>query len=196
MRHLLIPFGIKPKVREVNPYGDMFARALAACIDVFVLMLLFYDFFFWMDQKYFPHTGVFFLDFYKGAVDDEARRALIVEWFTHSAVQVFFFGLAIVGSYIAFGTTPGKWLVGLKVVRHGTHEPLSRGRHVLRFLAYIPACAPLMLGMLWIGFNKQRRGWHDYIADTVVLNLRPSGWYWEKTKQGWRWLRAKSKKNK
>jgi uncharacterized RDD family membrane protein YckC len=27
------------------------------------------------------------------------------------------------------------------------------------------------LGFLWIGLNKRKRGWHDYLADTVVINL-------------------------
>ena len=191
MRHLLVPFGLKPKIKEVNPYADMYVRALAACVDVFFLMLIYFDFFAWMDQRYFPNTGPLFREDFRAAVDANERSALMVEWVSQSIVQLFFFGLAIVGCQIAFQTTPGKWLIGIKIVRQGTHEPISGWRYVLRYLAYIPACVPLMLGMIWIGFNKQRRGWHDYIAGTVVLNMRPSGWYWGYAKRGFHWLRRK-----
>ncbi len=191
MRNLLVPFGVKPKIKEPNIYADMVTRSLAAAFDLTLLFVLFFDFFYWMDQRYFSRVANDFLGHMSAATTPQEHAALIVEWLERLFLQLGFFGVVIVGCQIAFATTPGKWLIGIKIVRRKTHAPVSKLRFLVRFLAYIPACAPLMLGMLWSMFNRERRGWHDYIADTVVLNLRPTGWYWNHTKRGFRYLRAK-----
>jgi uncharacterized RDD family membrane protein YckC len=116
-------------------------------------------------------------------------------WLTNALIQVACIGMVIVASQIVLGTTPGKWLMGIRIVRAGTLEPVESWRYVLRFLAYIPACLPLMIGVFWASFNKQRRGWQDYIAGTVVLNLRPHGWYWNQVKtlyRRWRGIKETS----
>lgn len=190
MRNLLIPFGIKPKVRIENPYGDMYARSLAAGIDLLFLFVILYDYFFWMDQRYFPMIGADFIENFSSAAPPQ-RAQLITQWMARSMVQVFFFGVVIVGCQSIFATTPGKWIMGLKIVRAKTHGRVSAWRFLLRFIAYIPACAPLMLGMIWMGFNSERRGWHDYIAGTAVLNMRPDGWYWKQLKRGFIYVRAR-----
>lgn len=193
MRNFFLPYGLRPRKRVENPYADMLSRSVAAAIDIFVLFFILYDFFYWMDQRYFPHIGADFLDRLDATTDIQARATLITDWIWRCIVQLFFFGVVIVGSQIFTGTTPGKWLVGLKIVRAKTHERVSAWRFVLRYLAYIPACAPLMVGMFWMSFNKERRGWHDYIADTAVLNLRPDSWYWNHLKNGFLYLKNKIK---
>jgi uncharacterized RDD family membrane protein YckC len=48
-----------------------------------------------------------------------------------------------------------------------------------------------MIGIIWMMFDKKSRSWHDMIAGTRVITTRPDGWYWAKTKEGYRWLKAK-----
>jgi uncharacterized RDD family membrane protein YckC len=191
MRNLLVPFGLKPRIKEPNIYADIFTRSLAAALDLLVLFVLFFDFFYWMDQRYFPQIANDFLGQMASATSVDEQAQFITQWLERLLIQLSFFGVAIVGCQAAFATTPGKWLIGIKIVRTTTHAPVSWQRFVLRFFAYIPACAPLMLGIIWAMFNKQRRGWHDYIADTVVLNLRPTGWYWNHCKRGFFYLKGK-----
>lgn len=65
--------------------------------------------------------------------------------------------------------TPGKMMMGLKVVDAATFGPVPTGRLVLRYLAYYVSLLPLCLGFIWIAFDKRKRGFHDMIAKTVVV---------------------------
>lgn len=67
------------------------------------------------------------------------------------------------------GATPGKMLMGLRIVDADTHGPVPFGRLVLRLLGYIVSALPLGLGFLWVAFDKRKQGFHDKIARTVVL---------------------------
>jgi len=70
------------------------------------------------------------------------------------------------------GATPGKIFVGLKVVDVTTHAELSLSQTIIRFLAYIT----FPLGMIFGSFKRNKRSWHDLIADTVVI-YSPNRWY-------------------
>jgi len=99
--------------------------------------------------------------------------------------------LVLVLSQYSMGTTPGKWLVGLKLTRSDMQTVPSTRRVFWRYLVCIPSCALLMLGSFWIMIDKRRRAWHDIAAGTVVITTRPAGWYWGHIKRGYRWVRAK-----
>jgi uncharacterized RDD family membrane protein YckC len=68
------------------------------------------------------------------------------------------------------GTTIGGIILGLKVVRED-------GQHVSFLVALIRGLAAafsiimLFLGFLWIAWDREKQGWHDKIAGTVVLRL-------------------------
>ena len=68
------------------------------------------------------------------------------------------------------GFTPGKAVLGLKVVRRNG-EKVSFGRSLLRFFAYWISALPLFLGFLWVLWDPSRRSWHDKIAGTQVLYI-------------------------
>jgi uncharacterized RDD family membrane protein YckC len=78
------------------------------------------------------------------------------------AYVIFFWALV--------GYTPGKALIGLKVVRLDGKK-LSFGRSVLRFFAYWISAIPLFLGFFWVLWDSKRQGWHDKIAGTQVLYI-------------------------
>jgi uncharacterized RDD family membrane protein YckC len=76
------------------------------------------------------------------------------------AYVIFFWSLV--------GYTPGKALLGLKVVRLDGKK-LSFGRSILRFFSYWISAVPLFLGFFWVLWDSKRQGWHDKIAGTQVL---------------------------
>jgi uncharacterized RDD family membrane protein YckC len=82
--------------------------------------------------------------------------------------------LAILGFLYFFifhavrGQTPGKRLMHARVV-DGFGERPSLGRAFLRTLGYLPSALLLLLGFLWIGFDREKRGLHDRLADTYVI---------------------------
>ncbi len=71
------------------------------------------------------------------------------------------------------GQTPGKWLLGLRVVALGGGT-VGLGRAAIRFAGYLLSALPFYLGFLWI-LRPERRGFHDRLAGTeVVYSRRPA----------------------
>ncbi|KLT21623.1 putative membrane RDD family protein [Wolbachia endosymbiont of Armadillidium vulgare str. wVulC] len=75
----------------------------------------------------------------------------------------------VVYMWIRFGATPGKFLLGLRVVNAKTFEKLTLKQATKRFFSFILSTAPLFLGFIWSSFDKRCQTWHDKIADTVVV---------------------------
>jgi uncharacterized RDD family membrane protein YckC len=78
------------------------------------------------------------------------------------------------------GNTPGKAMVGLRVVNHGTGTPIGIGRSLLRSMvlavASVPTFALGLAALAWTAVedrSRQRRGWHDHLAHSVVVDVRP-----------------------
>jgi len=67
------------------------------------------------------------------------------------------------------GQTPGMKPFRLYIVRDRDGGPVSGGAAALRLLGYGVNSMALYLGFAWILIDKRRRGWHDLIAGTVVI---------------------------
>lgn len=64
--------------------------------------------------------------------------------------------------------TLGMQLLGLQVISvYG--EPPRALRSTLRTLGYWLCAATFNLGFLWIGFDREKRGLHDWLAGTYVI---------------------------
>jgi uncharacterized RDD family membrane protein YckC len=70
------------------------------------------------------------------------------------------------------GATPGMKMFGLLVVRDSDGGPISGGQAILRLIGYWVSSLVFYLGYIWIFIDKRRRGWHDLIAGTVVVQRR------------------------
>lgn len=68
--------------------------------------------------------------------------------------------------------TPGKMLLGLRVVDAKTLGNPSFAQALGRQLAYLLSSIVLMLGFIWIAFDGRKQGWHDKLAGTVVIRSR------------------------
>lgn len=184
----------RPK-RPPSPYGSFYERMTASAIDMTLLFGLLHQTFQTMSARLYAqidplaiqqfsevHTVSEFIDF-------AWRSGFLVLWMINFAIQILLIGVVFLGVQILFKTTPGKWLMGLKITtRDGVTFP-PVWRLILRYLGYIPACAPLLIGIFWIAIDKKSRGWHDIIAGTQVMTLRPDGWYLAQCKRGYRWVR-------
>jgi uncharacterized RDD family membrane protein YckC len=67
------------------------------------------------------------------------------------------------------GQTPGMRLFHLRVVRDRDGGPLSGGQASLRLLGYWVNGVVFYVGFAWILIDSRRRGWHDLIAQTCVI---------------------------
>jgi len=66
------------------------------------------------------------------------------------------------------GRTLGMRVMKLKIIDVYGDAP-SPGRCVIRTLGYLAGALTLFLGFIWIGFDGEKRGLHDWIAGTYVI---------------------------
>jgi len=86
-------------------------------------------------------------------------------------------GVAIAATYegmfvYKLGATPGKMVLGLRVVRPDG-GPVSLGRAIGRYFAKLLSGIILLIGFIMAGFDREKRGLHDILVDTRVIK-RPS----------------------
>lgn len=90
-------------------------------------------------------------------------------------VGLGFFSAAVVVFlvFLGFGTSPGKRLLGMRVVKEdGRTARFWRmlGRDLVRCVLLLPAT--LFLGYLWILWDRDKQGWHDKLFSTFVVDRR------------------------
>jgi uncharacterized RDD family membrane protein YckC len=69
------------------------------------------------------------------------------------------------------GATPGLRLLRARVINPYGETP-EWWRVTLRCLGFVLSAALLGLGFLWIGFDREKRGLHDWLAGTYVIDSR------------------------
>lgn len=126
-------------------------RSFAAAIDVAILGLL-------VVPTYVLIQGMRLLD--TGGLHFSHWDALLIVGLPAAVVLL---------TWMAWGATPGKRLLGLRICDARTGESPSGIQFGTRLFAYVISASPLGLGFAWVLFHPQRRGWHDLLADTVVI---------------------------
>lgn len=66
-------------------------------------------------------------------------------------------------------STPGKMLFSLKVLDEETGQTLTLKQSVIRYSGYFVCIFSLFVGFFWIGFDAKKQGWHDKMANSVVV---------------------------
>ena len=64
--------------------------------------------------------------------------------------------------------TPGKMATKLIIVDAQTGGKPSTRQFIIRYVGYYLAMLPLFLGIIWVGIDKRKQGWHDMLAGTGV----------------------------
>lgn len=68
------------------------------------------------------------------------------------------------------GRTPGKKLLGVKIVQYPGYKPITYGNAIIRyFIGYTVSGLILGLGFVMVAFRSDKRGLHDLIARTCVI---------------------------
>lgn len=147
---------------STTDYAGVTSRLLAVVIDLLVLSAVF-----------FPVTRVL-----KGAwVMSPADHRWARGWFVTDPLCLAF--LLIMFLYFVLfegspGATPGKWAVGLRVVRAGGGRVGLLGavvRNVLRVVDALPAVG--ILAAILIASSQERARLGDRVAGTRVVHARP-----------------------
>ncbi len=75
--------------------------------------------------------------------------------------------------------TPGKMLLGMRIVDEATLEHPTNRQLIIRYFAYTVSILPLFVGMIWVAFDKQKQGFHDKLSHTLVLFTEPHDEEWK-----------------
>jgi len=137
----------------------------------------------------------------QGANQDQLSRIatetdFFANLFQSYVVQLSLIGVVIVSLWHYGATTPGKWLMRLRVVNEADGMPIKAGQALLRYVSYfsaplvgatamfftLPIVGPglsmligfavALIGFLWIGWDDKKQGWHDKIAGTCVVKVK------------------------
>ncbi len=80
--------------------------------------------------------------------------------------------IVVILFWVSRQATPGKMLIGAKIVDAKTLDKPSTGQFIGRYLCYYLSSLLLGLGFIWVGFDSRKQGWHDKLAGTVVIRSR------------------------
>ena len=67
------------------------------------------------------------------------------------------------------GQTVGMMPFNMQVVGVADGKKIDVVRGLLRYVGFIIAAIPLLIGLIWAAFDARKQGWHDKIASTVVI---------------------------
>jgi len=73
--------------------------------------------------------------------------------------------------YWAGGQTWGMRWLRIQVVDAQTGQPIGVGRGFMRYLGYLLSGLACGVGLIWAAFDPRKQGWHDKIANSVVVQL-------------------------
>jgi uncharacterized RDD family membrane protein YckC len=176
-------------------YAGFWIRVGATFIDVFLLSIILLPF-----HRYRHQLPLYLIPFSQGWQIYKAKTATFIDVFLLSIIllplTMMVYGdltwkreglilgfadflinyvlpfVATILFWLYKSATPGKMALNMKVVDVDTGEKLSVGQSIGRYFAYIPAMAILMIGIIWVVFDKRKQGWHDKLAKTVVIRKR------------------------
>ena len=77
--------------------------------------------------------------------------------------------IAVILFWVYKSATPGKIALKLSIVDAKTGGKASTDRLIGRYFAYYISMIPFFLGIIWVGIDKRKQGWHDKLAGTVVV---------------------------
>ena len=70
---------------------------------------------------------------------------------------------------LAFETTPGRKLTGLRIVEYANGRPAGRKLLIYRELLALMSAALPVINVIWVVATLQESGWHEPVSRTVVV---------------------------
>ena len=80
--------------------------------------------------------------------------------------------IAVILLWKYYQATPGKMIFKATIIDAKTGGKPSLRQLIIRYLGYIISTIPLGLGIFWVAFDKKKQGFHDKLANTVVVQLK------------------------
>lgn len=142
------------KQPELFQYVGFWSRTVAVIIDSLLMIVILWPvLYFIYGEEYYQSEQLI-----HGGAD------FILSYILPAVVVVLF--------WIYKSATPGKMAIHAKIIDARTGEPASKQQLIIRYFGYYLSSLALMLGFIWIAFDSRKQGWHDKIANTLVVRTR------------------------
>jgi uncharacterized RDD family membrane protein YckC len=132
-------------------YAGFWIRFGAMLIDLVVMIIV----------LYIPLTMIYGEEYWIGEQFIYGFWDVILGYIVPIVVTIWF--------WLRYSGTPGKMATKLRIVDAATGNKMTTGQAIGRYFAYTIAILPLCLGLIWVGIDKKKQGWHDKLAGTVVI---------------------------
>ena len=147
-------------------YAGFWIRFIASIIDsilVMIIILPIFEFFF--GRKSSVSTSAFdsrgFTSYNFESISTLSGSGQLLYFLAVLVVVMLF--------WIYRSATPGKMLLGLKIIDAKTGGSITKRQGIIRYFGYYVATLFFALGFIWAGFDRRKQGWHDKMAGTLVI---------------------------
>ncbi|MEH6534681.1 MAG: RDD family protein [Photobacterium frigidiphilum] len=132
-------------------YVGFWARVGATLIDTIIILMI-----------SAPLMYMFYGDLYLYSDD-------FVLGFVDVIVNYIFPLVAVLIFWTYKSATPGKMAIKAIIVDADTGKRPTTKQYIIRYFGYFISIFPLCLGLMWVGWDSKKQGWHDKLAKTVVI---------------------------
>jgi len=138
-------------------YVGFWLRVGAAIIDTLLMMVIVAPLVTWIYGPAYWLSDAFI----RGPAD------FVLNWVVPAIAVILF--------WVYRQATPGKMAISARIVDAKTGGKPSTGQLIGRYLAYYVSIIPLFIGLIWVGIDKRKQGFHDMLAGTVVVRPKVHG---------------------
>ena len=133
-------------------YVGFWKRFLATLVDTIILLAI--------------STPVLYLAYGSGYWNNGKMVNGVVD----ILMSYVFPAVTVIWLWHRFGSTPGKMMLGARIVDATTGDAPTTGQFIGRYFGYLVSALPLGLGLLWVAFDARKQAWHDKLAGTAVIS--------------------------
>lgn len=137
-------------------YAGFVSRLLAYATDIAIITVMLIAFGWLVDTVTRLFPPVIF--------DPEGATGLVLA----GMVIVVASGIYYIFFWTLLGQTPGKMLLGLRIVSLDGSR-LTLWQSLRRYIGYYLSAMALYAGYWWVLVDNRRQGWHDKLAGTLVI---------------------------
>jgi uncharacterized RDD family membrane protein YckC len=186
---MLFPFA-KKKNKEKIEYSGFNSRLFTSCIDLFIISVFSMPLF--MAVSYIMYGGstpnVVIPQIIQEISLSGERVQSLSEILNNQKIREYLFdnhGLfkiildfvfqisVLLAFFVVFWykkqATPGQMILSYKIVDASTLQSPSLKQLIIRVFAIVISIAFFGLGIIWIAFDKRKQGWHDKLANTLII---------------------------
>lgn len=136
---------------NTTEYAGFWVRTGAALIDTLLMMIIIFP----------ALTGIYGQEYWSADSLSFGFWDVIFNYVLPAIAVILF--------WIYKSATPGKIVLRLSIVDAKTGLKPSNGQLIGRYFAYYISAIPLMLGIIWVGIDRRKQGWHDKLSGTIVV---------------------------